>query len=41
MNKVKINIGDLNTKQTELARQILKTPASETKYHVIRAGRQS
>jgi hypothetical protein len=39
--KIKIKIGDLNKKQLEIARAIINTPSSITKYHVIRAGRQS
>jgi hypothetical protein len=36
-----INIEDLNSKQYEIFTDIIKTPASKTKYYIIRASRQS
>lgn len=39
--QIEVNILDLTKRQTEIARSIVDTPASETKYHAIRASRQS
>lgn len=40
-NKIHISINDLNKRQTEIFKSVINTPASETKYHIIRASRQS
>jgi len=39
--QINVNINDLNLKQTEIAKLITLTPASKTKYHIVRASRQS
>ena len=39
--EVNVKITDLNPKQIELATIISETPATRTKYHIIRASRQS
>lgn len=41
MPNVRINIQDFLPKQEEIAKAILSTPANETKFHIIRGGRQS
>ena len=39
--KININIDNLTPAQNKIAKAIINTPASETKYYVIRAARQS
>lgn len=39
--RTNISISDLNEKQYEIAKNIIDTPPSETKYHILRASRQS
>jgi len=36
-----VEINDLFGRQNEIAQEIISTPASVTKYHILRASRQS
>jgi hypothetical protein len=41
MSKINVSINDLTPKQMEIAMEIIHTPASTTKYYIIRSSRQS